>query len=150
MRLLARQTHPARGRFLARPLAAGTPSTPPHDTIYFDASCGMCSVSAHRFQRILRRYGFAFVALQDPGVSKAIGVHPGEIPDEMKLQKRDGQTLGGADAIVHICGRIWWAWPVWAISRIPQAMRVMRTIYNKVATNRHRISKACRIDAKIF
>lgn len=148
MRLL--QSHKLSNPRKDRPSKVGMTHAPQPDTIYFDASCGMCSTSAQRLKRIVSPYGFALAPLQDPGIGATLGLQPGEVPDEMKLRTRDGQTLGGADAIVYICRRIWWAWPIWAISRIPLAMRVMRTIYNKVARNRHRISNACRIGEKIF
>ena len=145
MRLLARQSHPAQHHRLARPLVAGSASAPINDTIYFDASCGMCSASARRFHRIVHSYGFSFVPLQDTGVSELLGLHPGEIPDEMKLRTRKGATLGGIDAIMYVCRRIWWAWPIWAIAMIPGVMPVLRRLYRLLATNRHRISGACRI-----
>lgn len=103
------------------------------ETIYFDGSCGMCSASAKRFERIVGSRGFKFAPFE------------GEAPDEMKLRTRDGRMLGGADALIYIARRIWWAWPVWVISLVPGARWLMRRLYSRVARNRHRISGACRI-----
>jgi len=109
------------------------------DTIFFDGACGMCSTSAKRLQRIVAPRGFALQAFQaDPSFQ--------EVPDEMKLRTRDGTIFGGADAIVYVARRIWWAWPLWAVSLVPGMMRVLRFVYRIVAKNRYRISGACRID----
>ena len=145
MRLLARQPHPAQDPRLSRSLATGFHSAPETDTIYFDASCGMCSASARRLKRLVSPHGFALAPLQDPHVSEILGLKPREIPDEMKLRTRDGAILGGVDAIVYICRRIWWAWPVWAVSNVPGVMPILRRMYRMLATNRHRITFVCRI-----
>ncbi len=121
------------------------PSLGSNGTIYFDGSCGLCTASVRRFQRIVIPRGFAFVPLQDPGVAELLGLSPGEIPDEIKLRTRDRDILSGADALVYVAGKIWWAWPVWAISFLPGAMWVMRGLYRRLASNRRRISGACRL-----
>jgi predicted DCC family thiol-disulfide oxidoreductase YuxK len=114
-------------------------------TIYFDGSCGLCTASVRRFQRIVTPRGFGFAPLQDPGVAERLGLSPGEIPDEIKLRTRGGHILSGADALIYVAGKIWWAWPVWAISFLPGATWVMRGVYRRLASNRHRISGACRL-----
>jgi len=103
------------------------------EIIYFDGSCGMCTASAKRFERIVSSRGFRFEPFEGPA------------PDEMKLRTRDGQMLGGADALIYIAQRVWWAWPVWAISFVPGAMWMMRRVYSCIARNRYRISGSCRI-----
>jgi membrane bound O-acyltransferase family protein/DCC1-like thiol-disulfide oxidoreductase len=84
-----------------------------------------------------------FEPLQGEGVAEMLGISVGEIPDEMKLRTREGRILGGADAAVYIARRIWWAWPIWLMSRIPGGMPMMRRGYRFVARRRHRISRAC-------
>ena len=50
-------------------------------TIYFDASCGMCSASARRLRRFVSPRGFALVPLQDPGAAQILGLaQPGADP----------------------------------------------------------------------
>src|SRR5436190_3098681 len=113
------------------------------DTIYYDASCGVCSTGVRRTQRWLARRGFVFEPLQGEGVAEMLATSAGEIPDEMKLRTRAGQILGGADALVYIARRIWWAWPIWLLSRIAGTMPIMRRAYRFVARRRHRISRVC-------
>jgi predicted DCC family thiol-disulfide oxidoreductase YuxK len=116
-----------------------------HGTIYFDASCGLCSASARKLRRFVCPHGFELVPLQDADAIKVPGLAPGEVPDEMKLRTSDGNVFGGADAIVCVARQIWWAWPVWLVSRIPGAMPVIRVLYRRLADNRHRISGVCRV-----
>jgi predicted DCC family thiol-disulfide oxidoreductase YuxK len=114
------------------------------DTIYYDASCGVCSAGVRRSKRLLEKRGFVFEPLQGEGVAQMLGLLDGEIPDEMKLRTRGGQILGGADALLCIARRIWWAWPAWLVLRVPGAMPVFRAGYRLFARNRRRISGACR------
>jgi predicted DCC family thiol-disulfide oxidoreductase YuxK len=135
----------------APPFRAGESDAPLREirsengSIYFDASCGMCSAGVRRFERIVGKHGFVFEPLQSPGVSEMLGLQPGEIPDDMKLRTPAGTILGGADAFVHISRHIWWAWPFFLVSKLPGAMWVMRKVYARIARNRHRISAACKI-----
>jgi predicted DCC family thiol-disulfide oxidoreductase YuxK len=139
----------------ARPFGAGgngasdsdpdRSSVAPNGTIFFDASCGMCSAGVRRFERIVTKHGFVFEPLQSPGVAEMLGLEPGQIPDDMKLRTPNGTIVGGADAFVYISRHIWWAWPFFLASKLPGSMWVMRKVYARIARNRHRISAACRI-----
>ena len=55
--------------------------------------------------------------------------------------------FGGAAAVVEIARRIWWAWPLWALSRLPGAMRPMHATYRWIASRRSCANGACTIDA---
>ena len=54
----------------------------------------------------------------------------------MRLRLTDGTVFGGAEAVVEIARRIWWAWPLWAISRLPGAMRPLHAGYRWLARRR--------------
>jgi hypothetical protein len=56
---------------------------------------------------------------------------------ETRLLLADGHNLGGADAVVEIARHIWWAWPLWFLSRGPGARPVLHAIYRVIAANRH-------------
>jgi len=115
------------------------------DTIYYDASCGVCSAGVRRTRRMLAKRGFVFEPLQSPGALELLGLRDGEIPDEMKLRTCGGLILGGADALVYIARRSWWAWPLWLPCKVPGVMPIVRWAYAKFARNRRRISGACRM-----
>ena len=154
MRLLDHHTVNAQNK--ARPFRVGVTPAPYHPdpegsgfarsgTIYFDASCGMCSASARRLRRFVSPHGFVLVPLQDPGAAQILGLAPGVIPDEMKLRTHDGQILGGADALLYVARLVWWMWPIWAMLRVPGMKTLLHRLYRKLASNRHRFSGACRI-----
>jgi len=63
----------------------------------------------------------------------------------MRLSLADGRNLGGADAVVEIARRIWWAWPLWLFSRIPGARPFLQAVYRVIAANRHCRAGVCRI-----
>src|SRR5437870_3690201 len=97
------------------------------DTLLYDSECAMCRKWAARFQSTLRQRG---VAVRPLPTDRAW--------DEMKLRTNAGQTWGGADAAMELARRIWWAWPVWVLSRLPGAMPKMRRAYRWVAERRKR------------
>jgi predicted DCC family thiol-disulfide oxidoreductase YuxK len=66
----------------------------------------------------------------------------------MKLLTADGRLFGGADAIVQITRSIWWAWPFYAIAQLPGIKKSLRTIYIRIARNRHCFSGRCRLPAQ--
>jgi len=53
---------------------------------------------------------------------------------------RDGRIFRGADADVHLAGRIWWAWPLYVLAKLPGAMPMMRYGYRWVASHRDCVS----------
>jgi hypothetical protein len=47
--------------------------------------------------------------------------------------------------VVEIARHIWWAWPLWLLSRVPGARPVLCAIYRVIAANRHCIGGVCKI-----
>jgi alginate O-acetyltransferase complex protein AlgI len=121
-------------------------TTTTHDTIYFDAACGLCSAGERRFTRLLARRGYRLVPLQDPGAVALFGETPMQHNGEMQLRTAGGRTLGGADALVEISRSIWWARPLYVVARVPGAMPVLRAVYRVVARNRMGVSRVCRLE----
>ena len=113
--------------------------------IYYDDDCQFCRGMLRRFGRTLARRHFTFVPLQSPGAAHVLGVSDEHLFDEMRLRSDDGAVAGGASALVAIARRIWWAWPLWAASRLPGAMRVLDPAYRWVARNRHCLNGTCEV-----
>jgi predicted DCC family thiol-disulfide oxidoreductase YuxK len=88
-------------------------------SVFYDADCQFCVNAARRFERVLARRRFELVPLQVPGASAKFAVPDDQLLAEMRLRLRDGRVFGGAAAVVEIARRIWWAWPLWALSRLP-------------------------------
>jgi predicted DCC family thiol-disulfide oxidoreductase YuxK len=117
-------------------------------SVFYDADCRFCVSAARRFERILARRRFELVPLQVPGASAQFGVPDDQLLAEMRLRLRDGRVFGGAAAVVEIARRIWWAWPLWALSRLPGAMRPMHATYRWIARRRSCANGACEIEAR--
>jgi predicted DCC family thiol-disulfide oxidoreductase YuxK len=113
--------------------------------VFYDGECRFCTHTARRFERILERRRLALVPLQTPGAGARLGVSDDRLLDEMRLRLEDGTVLGGGAAVVEIARRIWWAWPLWAISRLPGAMPPMRAAYRWVARRRGCANGACEV-----
>jgi predicted DCC family thiol-disulfide oxidoreductase YuxK len=118
------------------------------DSVFYDADCKFCVNTARRFERVLARRRFELVPLQVRGASAEFGVSEDQLLAEMRLRLCDGRVFGGAAAVVEIARRIWWAWPLWALSRLPGAMRPMHAAYWWIARRRSCENGACEIDAR--
>jgi predicted DCC family thiol-disulfide oxidoreductase YuxK len=113
--------------------------------IYYDDECRFCRGMLQRFGRTLARRRFTFVPLQAPGASRVLGVPEEHLLDEMRVRLDDGAVCGGASAVMAIARRIWWAWPLWAMSRVPGTMPLLNAAYRWMARNRHCLTGACEV-----
>src|SRR5579871_4952001 len=93
-------------------------------TVFYDANCGFCRVWVRWAGRILKRRGFEFSPLPEP-------------VQEFKVVKASGQIVGGADAHFYLARQIWWASPLWALSRVPGVMRMAHRVYRWIAHRRY-------------
>ena len=118
----------------------------PEASVFYDADCRLCVAGARRLRGVLARRQIELVPLKSPRVSAFLGVPEDQLLIEMRLRLRDGTVLGGATAVVEIARRIWWASPLWAMSRLPGAMRPMNAIYRWIARNRTCFNDACNVD----
>jgi predicted DCC family thiol-disulfide oxidoreductase YuxK len=116
-------------------------------SVFYDADCRFCVNAARRFEGALARRRVALVPLQVAGASAELGVPGDRLLAEMRLRLHDGTTFGGAAAVVQIARRIWWAWPLWAVSRLPGAMRPLGATYRWIARHRSCANRACELAA---
>lgn len=113
--------------------------------VFYDGECQLCINAATRFAPMLQRHRFELVPLQSPWTQHRLGLKPGEPLTEMKLLAEDGRIFGGADALLQIAQKVWWAWPLFAFAQLPGAMLLLRANYRWVAANRYCISGQCLI-----
>ncbi len=113
--------------------------------LFYDGECRLCCESARRVERILDRRRFVLRTLQSPDAPRLLGLSGPALLHEMRLLLADGRHLGGADAVVEIARRIWWAWPLWLFSRVPGVRPCWRAVYRVIAANRHCIGGVCKI-----
>lgn len=110
--------------------------------VLYDGDCALCTAWARRFERTLRRRGFTLRPLQAAG---------GATVDltEMRVVTRDG-NFGGADALVQLARRIWWATPLFVAAQFPGAMPLLRRGYRWLAKNRYCLGGKCRVRNEIL
>jgi predicted DCC family thiol-disulfide oxidoreductase YuxK len=113
--------------------------------VLYDGECPLCIASAKKFAPLLHRHGFDFAPLQTRWVQERLGLKPDELLAEMKLLTDEGKVFGGADAVLQIARKIWWAWPLFVLAQIPGAKNLFRAIYRRVAANRHCLGVACAV-----
>jgi len=100
--------------------------------VFYDADCAFCTTWARRGERILKGRGLVFQPLPMPA-------------DEMKVVTATGEILGGAVAVVYLARRIWWAWPLWVLSRAPAIMKLLSFGYRWFAERRYCTGGTCQI-----
>lgn len=108
----------------------------PRGWIFYDGDCRYCTAAADRLARLFRRRGFYFVPLQTPWVQKSLGLQPDAPLKEMRVLTEEDQDLGGADAIVFLARKIWWAWPFYSLARLPGTRRMLDRTYRWIAAHR--------------
>ncbi len=113
--------------------------------VLYDADCRVCASLARRFEKLLAHRGFELLPLQTPWVREKLSVSNTDMLAEMRLMFPDGKSVGGADAVLCLARQIWWAWPLWAISRLPGVTLILNLTYRRLATHRHCFNGACKI-----
>ncbi len=111
--------------------------------VLYDSDCGFCTRLAWRLGGALERRGFRLVPLQAPWVAERLAMPREQLLEEMRVLTKDGTLLGGADAMVYLARRIWWATPFYAASLVPGMMSLLRWGYRWIAARRHRFSRTC-------
>src|SRR5690349_2710574 len=87
------------------------------DWVCFDAECSLCVHLARRFSNLLSAYRFQLVALQTPWVRARVEENGGELLSEMRVITSQSKVYGGVAAFAGIARGIWWAKPVYWLSR---------------------------------
>jgi len=110
----------------------------------YDGECSFCCDMVERWRGTLERRGFEVVPLQTDWVRRKLGVPEEELLNEMRVFTPDGRILGGATGLVHVWGKIWWAWLLWVVSWLPGVKWVLERSYRWVAARR-----MCLMDANL-
>jgi predicted DCC family thiol-disulfide oxidoreductase YuxK len=113
--------------------------------VFFDRDCGICTLLAQRFRHTLEKRGFGLAALQDPRVAALLALPPEELLREMRVVTSEGEIHGGAEAIVYLARKVWWAWPFYAAARLPGVPRILDAGYRWFADHRQCDSGMCSV-----
>jgi predicted DCC family thiol-disulfide oxidoreductase YuxK len=113
--------------------------------LFYDAECIFCTKMARWLAPILERRGLALAPLQDPRVGALLGLSRDKLMREIHLLMSDGTQYGGADAVVALARKIWWAKPLVWLAKLPCMMNAFRASYRHVAATRHCSAAGCAI-----
>ena len=118
-------------------------------TLFYDADCSFCVRLAGRVQPWLASRGFQLRPLQTPGCREQLSVTEAELLAEMWLLLPDGQTCGGAEALLEISRHFWWTWPLRQLAKPPVVRRWLRYAYGWVARHRHCAEGVCGVQKRV-
>jgi hypothetical protein len=129
--------------------------------LLYDGSCGVCSRGVSAWAPTLDRYGIGIAPLQSDWVRTQLNVSDAELLADVRLLARvaDSKTgrhenLGpyqqivGADVYRYIMRRIWWAYPLYLLTRVPGLRTLYEWGYRRFAERRYHISRVCRLDPR--
>ena len=117
--------------------------------VLYDDSCGFCRKWVPIWESTLRRHGFRIAPLQEPWVTEALGMQPEEIAQDIRLYvPATREVVSGANVYRQVMQRIWWAYPLYLLTRIPGFRSLFDRAYRRFADNRHAFSKSCGLHGK--
>src|SRR5262245_60303576 len=93
---------------------------------------------------MLTKRGFDFAPLQAPWVRECLGPDVVGTLTEMRVFTLDGRLFGGADAVLFLARRIWWACPLGWAGGLPGVRALFRYLYRWLAKRRYCLSGTCR------
>jgi predicted DCC family thiol-disulfide oxidoreductase YuxK len=111
--------------------------------LFFDAECAFCTRIACSLAPMLAKRNMAVAPLQDPRVGALLAMSQEELLHELRFLRSDGTQFGGADAVIAITRKIWWARPLVWLSALLGAMTLLRSAYRHIAAHRHCTTIAC-------
>ena len=121
-------------------------STPPREGwVLYDGECGFCFRWVHFWQKVVERRGFALKDLQSACADGSLQVSQENLLDDIRVLTRSGKLESGADAYLFVARQIWWAWPFYAIFRLPGFNWVLWCGYRWFNRNRYRVSRYCKL-----
>src|SRR5437764_14676668 len=94
--------------------------------LFYDGHCSFCISAARRFEPLLTRLNIAIAPLQGSWARKALDVSAGASITEMRLLLPNGETAGGAEAILLIARMTVWGWPLVLLSYFPGIRPLLR------------------------
>ncbi len=111
--------------------------------ILYDGGCGFCFRWVHFWKNVVERRGLALKDLQSAFDDGTLQVSQENLVDDIRVLTRSGKLESGKNAYLFVTRQIWWAWPFYAIFRLPGFNRILWGGYRSFNRNRYRISRHC-------
>ena len=118
--------------------------------LFFDGACAFCTSLSRCASRVLGPRGYGVAPLQDPRVRDLLSRPADELLSEMRVLTPEGRQIGGADAVVYLAREVWWAWPLFALAKLPGITRLLRKGYRWIARHRQCAGGVCSRREKAF
>jgi len=118
-------------------------SLPPEGWILYDGRCGFCFHWVRFWQKAVERRGFAIKDLQSASADGMLRIPEENLLDDVQVLTRSGKLESGANAYLYVSRKIWWAWPFYAVFRLPGFNWMLWRGYRWFNRNRYRISRHC-------
>ena len=118
-------------------------AVPREGWILYDGACGFCFRWVHLWKEVVERRGFAIKDLQSAHADGSLQLSEENLLDDIQVLTRAGTLESGANAYLYVTRRIWWAWPFYAIFRLPGFNWILLQGYRWFNRNRYRISRHC-------
>lgn len=96
---------------------------------------------------MLHRHGYGVDTLQAPWVAQGVGMNVDELLSDIRLIRPNGALISGADVYLDVMRKVWWAYPIYIVCRLPGLNAIFRNAYRSFARNRYCISGRCSIDS---
>jgi hypothetical protein len=103
----------------------------------------VCSRWVRSWGPALQRRGLAIAPLQSAWVQERTGIPPADLLSDIRLLQPSGLLLSGAEVYRDIMRRIWWAYPLYLLSKVPGLDQLFDWAYRTFARHRARISASC-------
>lgn len=112
--------------------------------VLYDDSCGFCRKWVPIWESTLRKHGFRIAPLQEPWVAEALGMKPEKIAEDIRLYvPATREVVSGANVYRQVMQRIWWAYPLYLLTRMCGVRSLFDLAHRRFADNRHAFSKSC-------
>ena len=105
--------------------------------VFYDGHCPICGRWVGRFTNTLLRRRFLTAPLQRGWVQERLALDAEALLTEMHVITADGTHLGGANALLFLASRIWWARPLALLAKPPGVMRLLASAYRYIARRRY-------------
>jgi predicted DCC family thiol-disulfide oxidoreductase YuxK len=131
---MTRQQAPVLGESIREPRAGW---------VLYDGDCGVCSRWVPSWGPTLARLGLGIAPLQSSRVQERTGLAPADLLSDIQLLLNDGSLISGPNMYRYVMRRIWWAYPLYLLSKTPGLSRVFDWGYRTFARHRVRFSASC-------
>lgn len=111
------------------------------EVLIYDGQCNFCRASVKSLRKLDWTGRLAYISLHDERVGQRWPeLSFDQLMAQIWLVTKDGQTLGGADAMRFLSLRMLALWPLAPFMNLPFSMPLWRGIYRWIARNRYRIA----------